>query len=343
MHDKNRLLALLLLALVGCNTAESHSDAAAERPAHVFKGDYPIHIVATTGQVAEMARRVGGEHVTVDALMGPGVDPHLYNPVASDVGKLTSADVIIYNGLHLEGRMAELFVKLARTRMTFPVTEGLQTRKDKRLREPPEFEGLYDPHVWHDPLLWADCATDVADLLAEFDPPHVDDYRKNAEAYRAELADIDKFCRKELSKIPKERRVLVTAHDAFGYFGKAYDLEVFGLKGISTEEEKDLKHQEEIQMMIIRRRIPAVFVESAVAPRTIASLVEPCRAAGHDLKIGGELYADAMGPAGTEDADYAGMIQHNVRTIAKALGGEGEAPAEPKSTPAAQKEPRLPA
>jgi manganese/zinc/iron transport system substrate-binding protein len=342
MHTTIRLLPLLILALVGCSTAESHTDFTAERPTHVFKGSYPIRVVATTGQVAEMARRVGGDHITVEGLMGPGVDPHLFNPVASDVGKLSSADAIIYNGLHLEGRMAELFVKLARSRMTFAVTEGLQTRKDKRLREPPEFAGLYDPHVWHDPLLWADCVTDVADLLAEYDPPHADDYRKNAEAYRAELADIDKFCREALSKIPKERRVLITAHDAFGYFGKAYDIEVHGLKGISTEEEKDLKHQEEIQEMIIRRKIPAVFVESAVAPRTIASLVEPCRAAGHDLRIGGELYADALGPAGTEDADYAGMIRHNVRTIAEALGGEGEAPVEPNPDDAARQDARPP-
>jgi manganese/zinc/iron transport system substrate-binding protein len=313
-------LPLVGLAIaLGCAPAESHTHQSDVSPTHTFKGKHPIKVVATIGQVAEMVSRVGGEHVEVEAIMKPGIDPHLYNPVASDVRRLGDADAIFYNGLHLEGRMADLFVKMARRKATFAVTEGLQTREDKRLREPPEFEGLYDPHVWHDPLLWADCVSDVAVMLAEFDPAHADDYRKNAEAYRAELAELDKENRESLAAIPKDRRVLVTAHDAFGYFGKTYDLEVFGLKGISTEEEKDLKHQEEIQKMLIERQIPAVFVESAVAPRTIESLVEPCRAAGLDLKIGGELYADALGPADSEDATYAGMIRHNVRTIAEAL------------------------
>jgi manganese/zinc/iron transport system substrate-binding protein len=287
--------------------------------AHKFKGQYPIKAVCTIGQVTEMVQRVGGEHVEAEGIMGPAVDPHLYSPVASDVRRLSDADVIFYNGLHLEGRMADLFVKMARSKPTFAITEGLQTREDKRLREPPEFEGLYDPHVWHDPLLWAECIKDVGEMLAEFDPAHAEDYRKNAEAYRQEIAQLDQFCRDELAKIPKDRRVLVTAHDAFGYFGAAYGIEVFGLKGVSTEEEKDLAHQEEIQRMLIERKIPAVFVETAVAARTIESLVEPARATGHDLKIGGELYADALGPADSDEATYAGMIRHNVRTIAEAL------------------------
>ncbi len=306
-------LAGLALAL-GCTPADSHTHPSSERPAHTFQGQHPIQVVTTIGQVAETLRRVGGEHVEVVALMGPGVDPHLFSPVASDVGKLTGADAIFYNGLHLEGRMTELFVKMARTKATFAVTEGLEERKDKRLRTPPDFDGLYDPHVWHDPTLWADCAINVGDTLAEFDPAHKADYLKNAETYRKELLELDKFCRESLAKIPKDRRVLVTAHDAFGYFGKAYDIEVVGLKGISTDEEKDLARQEEIRSMLIERKVPAVFVESAVPRRTVESLVE-----GLDIKIGGELYADAMGPAGTEDADYAGMIRHNVRTIAEAL------------------------
>jgi len=311
---------LLLAALAaGCTPAASHSHTEAKGSSHRFDGQYPIKVVCTIGQITEMVRRVGGEHVEVEGIMGPGIDPHLYSPVASDVRKLSAADAIFYNGLHLEGRMADLFVKMARSKATFAVTEGLQARRDKRLREPPEFEGLYDPHVWHDPLLWGDCIKDVVEMLADFDPPHADDYRKSAEAYRAELVELDKFCREELAKIPKQRRVLVTAHDAFGYFGAVYGIEVFGLKGISTEEEKDLEHQEEIQKMLVERRIPAVFVESAVAPRTVASLVEPCRAAGLDLKIGGELYADALGPADSDDATYVGMIRHNVRTIVEAL------------------------
>lgn len=310
---------IAVIAALGCRGASDQDHAAGEARGHTFEGEYPIRVVCTTGQVAEMIARIGGDHVAVDALMGPGVDPHLYSPVPSDVRKLSAADAIFYSGLHLEGRMASLFVKQAREKATYAVTEQRELSKDKRLREPPEFEGLYDPHVWHDPLLWADCVTDAAAMLAEFDPQHADDYRTNAEAYRAELAELDTFCRDELAAIPADRRVLVTAHDAFGYFGKAYDLEVHGLKGISTEEEKDLGRQEEILDMIIERKIPAVFVESAVAPKTVEALVEPCRARGWDLKIGGELYADALGPAGTDDATYAGMIRHNVRTIAEAL------------------------
>ena len=314
---------IVLLAAVGCTesspakNAHDHEPAAAT--AHKFNGEYPIKIVATTGPVAEMVRRVGGDHLEVKGLMGPGVDPHLYSPVASDVRKLTDADAIFYNGLHLEGRMADLFVKMASSKATFAVTEGLQARRDKRLREPPEFAGLYDPHVWHDPMLWADCASDVAQNLSEFDPAHAADYQKNAAAYQAELKEVDMFCRDEVAKIPADRRILVTAHDAFGYFGKTFGLEVFGLKGISTEEEKDLKHQEEIQRMLVERKIPAVFVESAVAPRMVTSLVEPCRAQGLDLQIGGELYADALGSPDSDAADYVGMIRHNAKTIADAL------------------------
>lgn len=314
--------AFALAAMVftaGCMSANSRAPEGVDQEWQRFEGQYPIRVVCTIGQVAELIRRVGGEHVDVQALMGPGVDPHLYSPVASDVRKLKTADAIFYNGLHLEGRMADLFVQMARSKATYAVTEGLQERRDRRLREPPEFEGLYDPHVWHDPLLWADCANDVAAALAKFDPPHAANFQKNAEAYRGELAELDKFCREEIAKIPQDHRVLVTAHDAFGYFGAAYGIEVHGLKGISTEEEKDLVHQEEIQRMLVERKIPAVFVESAVAPRTVASLVEPCRAAGLDLKIGGELYADALGAPDGDAADYAGMIRHNVRTIVEAL------------------------
>ena len=315
--------ALLSLGFaLGCSetsTTANHDHSHAAPSPHNFNGEYPIKVVATTGPVAELVRRVGGDHVEVEGLMGPGVDPHLYSPVASDVRKLTEADAIFYNGLHLEGRMADLFVKMARSKATYAVTEGLQSRHDKRLREPPEFAGLYDPHVWHDPMLWADCASDVAQNLSEFDPAHAADYQKNAEAYRAELKEVDQFCRDEVAKIPADRRVLVTAHDAFGYFGKTYGLEVFGLKGVSTEEEKDLKHQEEIQQMLVERKIPAVFVESAVAPRMVTSLVEPCRAQGLDLQIGGELYADALGSPDSDAADYGGMIRHNAKTIAEAL------------------------
>jgi len=315
--------ALLLLSLlaIGCNKAESHlhSTSGSEAAPRNFAGEYPIKIVCTTGQVAEMISRIGGEHVKVDALMGPGIDPHLFRPRAIHVKQLEKADAIFFTGLHLEGRMSDLFVQMARNRPTYAVTEGLQARGDKRLREPPEFEGMYDPHVWHDVALWSDCVNDMAKAISEFDPKNAEAYKQNAATYVSELAELDAFCKVEIAKIPEARRVLVTAHDAFGYFGKAYGLEVFGLKGISTEEEKDLEHQEVIQNMLIERNIPAIFVESAVHKRSVEALVEPCLDAGHDLKIGGELYADALGEADTEDSTYNGMIRHNVRTIVAAL------------------------
>ncbi len=317
-------LGFLLLALAGCNKAESHSHGdSGSAIIRTFAGQHPIKIVCTTGQVAEMVSRIGGEHVQVDTLMGADIDPHLFRPRATHVDQLTGADAIFFNGLHLEGRMSDLFVQMARTRPTYAVTEGLQARADERLREPPEFAGMYDPHVWHNVALWSDCVSDVAKTLSEFDPDHADTFLKNAEAYLVELAELDQFCKDEIAKIPEQRRVLVTAHDAFGYFGKAYGLEVFGLKGISSEEEKDLAHQEEIQEMLIERKIPAVFVESSIAHRTVEALAEPCRDAGHDLKIGGELYADALGPEETEESTYAGMVRHNVKTIVDALS-EGE-------------------
>ena len=311
---------MLVLASLGCTgSTDSHHHNTGGGSAHQFSGEYPISIVCTTGQVAELVTRVGGEHVEVETLMGPGVDPHLFRPVNSDVNKLSDANAIFYNGLHLEGRMSDLFVKMARRKATYAVTEGLQDRNDERLREPPEFEGMYDPHVWHDVKLWTACVSDVAEFLAQFDSANAEAYRKNAEAYNQELSDLHQFCSDEIAKIPANRRVLVTAHDAFGYFGKAYGLEVFGLKGISSEEEKDLAHQEYIQKMIIERKIPAVFVESAIAHRTVEALVEPCKDAGHDLKVGGELFADALGEAGSDESTYTGMIRHNVRTIVNAL------------------------
>ncbi|MAT71523.1 MAG: manganese transporter [Planctomycetaceae bacterium] len=316
------LLAWLALAAVlGCTPHEAHDSATGHAKAnHRYAGDGPVRVVCTTGQVAELVRRVGGDRVRVEALMGPGVDPHLYSPAASDVSRLTEADAIVYNGLHLEGRMAELFEKLADRRFTLAVTAGLVERRDARLRKPPEFADLYDPHVWHDAALWADCVADVAAALGEFDPKFAEAYQTNAATYREELLASDAECRESIAALPQARRVLITAHDAFGYYGAAYGLEVFGLKGISTEEEKDLAWQAELQRIIIDRNIPAVFVESAVAPRVLQALVEPVRGSGHDLQLPDEpLYADALGPADSDAATYSGMLRHNTRVIVEAL------------------------
>ncbi len=321
MHTlpKISLFLLFLPLLPGCGKSDSHSHRPEQQEIKAFSGEYPIDVLCTTGQVAEMVRRVGGEHLEVTALMDHSVDPHLFKPLFDDVAKLSKADIIFYNGLHLEGRMADMFVQRARTKPTYAVTEGLVSRLDKRLREPPEFAGMYDPHVWHDVLLWSDCVQDVALVLAKLDPPHAKEYDKNAQQYLEELSQLHQHCRDEIATIPEQSRVLITAHDAFGYFGKAYGIEVFGLKGISSEDEIDLAHQEEVQQMIMERKIPAVFVESTINARAIEALIEPCKAAGWDLQNGGELYSDALGVAGSEASTYTGMIRHNVKTIVEAL------------------------
>ena len=321
MHplSKSCLFSLLVLVLAGCQKSDPHNHRAASSEVKKFEGEYPIDVLCTTGQVAEMLRRVGGEHVEVTALMDYDVDPHLFKPRHEHVELLSNADAIFYSGLHLEGRMSDLFAQRARVKPTFAVTEGLVSRGDKRLRQPEAFEGNYDPHVWHDVSMWSDCVHDVAEMLGKLDPPHAADYDKNAHEYMAELAELHEYCKAEIVKIPESSRVLVTAHDAFEYFGKAYGIEVWGLKGISTDSEKDLAHQEEVQKMIIERKIPAVFVESTIAHRTIEALIEPCRAAGWDLKNGGELYSDALGAADSDASTYTGMIRHNVQTIVKGL------------------------
>jgi manganese/zinc/iron transport system substrate-binding protein len=315
------LAASLLAAVAGCGGEHSAAGEATANPAAIkpFDGQYPIQIVCTTGQVADMLRNIGGEHVAVTALMGPGVDPHLYRESPSDIEKLSQADAIFYNGVHLEGRMADLFEKLAERRPTFAVTHALVAAKDPRLRTPPEFEGYYDPHVWHYPTLWADCVKYVTSVMRELDPAHRDEYTRNGAAYEAELAELDAYCRQRLVEIPQSQRVLVTAHDAFGYFCLTYGLESMPLGGVTTEEEVSIGRMDEVVEFLVDRKIKAIFVESAVAPRIVEALVEPCRKKGHVVHIGGELYADCLGPAGTPDASYVGMIKANVNTIVKAL------------------------
>jgi len=251
--------------------------------------------------------------------MGPGVDPHLYQATPSDVTKLNGADIIFFNGLHLEGRLADLLVRFARRKPTFAVSEGLQEAHDSRLREPAEFQGHYDPHIWHDASLWSDCVRYTTEQLAEFDPSHADEYRANAERYIEQLTEAHEQFKRRLAEIPPERRVLVTAHDAFGYFGKAYDVEVHGLQGISTVSEANVATMQNTVDLLVNRKIKAVFVETSVSPRNVQALIEACAARGHQVSIGGSLYSDAMGQPGTPEGAYLGMLRHNVETIVEAL------------------------
>jgi manganese/zinc/iron transport system substrate-binding protein len=284
-----------------------------------------IHVVCTTGPVADILRNLGGDRLEVIGLMGPGVDPHLYRASTSDIERLHDADMIFYNGLHLEGRMADMFETMARRKPTFAVTQSLVEGNHPKLRKPPEFEGYYDPHVWHDPKLWAECVRYVAKVLSEQDPSHAEDYQKRADNYVRQLDEVDAYCRKQLQTIPKEQRALVTVHDAFNYFCAAYGLESMPLKGVSTEDEVTIGRKHEVVEFLITRKIKAVFVESAAAPQVIESLIEPCREEGHEVKIGPSkgkefvLYADALGPKGSGADNYVGMIKANVKTIVSAL------------------------
>lgn len=273
-----------------------------------------IKVTATTGMVADLVRNVGKEHVEVTALMGSGVDPHLYKASEGDIAKLSEAKIIFYNGLHLEGRMGDIFVKMAAKKPTVAVAEGIPESLLLETSDKTE-----DPHIWFDVANWMKAAEVVRDRLVEFDPAHKADYAQNAEAYLAELKALDDYARQQLASVPKPQRVMVTAHDAFSYFGRAYEVEVMGLQGISTAAEYGLADVQRLVDLLVQRKIKAVFVESSVPKRSIEALVEGAKAKGHAVSIGGELFSDAMGAEGTPEGTYVGMVRHNVDTIVKAL------------------------
>jgi len=277
-------------------------------------GDGRIPVVTTTGMVADLVRNVGGERVAVTALMGPGVDPHLFKASEGDIARLQQARIIFYNGLHLEGRMGDILVKMAREKPTVAVAERIAPERLLVTED-----GVEDPHIWFDVSLWMEAVEVVRDHLTELDPDGRAVYAQNAEAYRAELEELHTYAREQLATIPAERRVLVTAHDAFGYFGRAYDVEVMGLQGVSTAAEYGLADLQRLVDVLVARGIKAVFVESSVPRSSIEALVEGAAARGHTVTIGGELFSDALGPEGTPEGTYVGMLRHNVDTIVAAL------------------------
>lgn len=304
------LLSLVALALVLAACGREVGGA----PADIAERE--IRVVATTGMVADVARNVGGERVAVTALMGPGVDPHLYKASARDVEAIDGADVLFYSGLHLEGRMTSIFERLGVTRPTVPVAEIIPV---ERLRRPPEFEGAYDPHVWFDVGLWGYAVDAIRDALIALDPGHAATYRDNADIYRAELVALDSWVAEQIATIPPEARLLITAHDAFGYMGVAYGLEVRGLQGASTATEAGAADVRELADLIVERGIRAIFVESSVPQATIEAVQAAVRARGNEVAVGGQLFSDAMGDEGTPEGTYIGMVRHNVATIVAAL------------------------
>jgi manganese/zinc/iron transport system substrate-binding protein len=305
-----RLLLPAVLLLAGC-TPPAPADAGGR-----------LNVVATIGMIADVVENVGGEHVRVTGLMGPGVDPHLYKASEGDVRRLYRADVIFYAGLHLEARMAEVLEEMDGRTRTVAVSEVIPADS---LLSPPEFEGAYDPHVWFDVRLWMLTVPRVAEALAEADPAHAAEYRARARRYLAELEALDRYVREQAARVPAERRVIVTAHDAFNYFGRAYGFQVRGLQGISTASEAGTADVQALADFIAGRRIPAVFVESSIPRRNVEAVQEAVRSRGWRVRIGGELFSDALGTAGTPEGTYAGMVRHNIDTIVGALLGERSA------------------
>lgn len=282
-----------------------------------FKGKYPIRAGATVGMVADIVREVAGDKAAVTAIIGSGVDPHVYSPTRGDVAVLIKSDIIFYSGLLLEGQMTDILSKISRKRPVHAVTELLEG--DYLLRDVQT--GHHDPHVWMDVQGWIKAVDVVVEALAAFDPPNADRYRRNAQAYQSRLQRLDDYARSVIASIPENQRVLVTAHDAFNYLGRAYGIEVMGIQGISTESEAGLKDINRLVDLLVARRIPAVFVESSVSDKNVKALIEGAASRGHRVRIGGNLFSDAMGAPGTYEGTYEGMIDHNVTVISRALGG----------------------
>jgi manganese/zinc/iron transport system substrate-binding protein len=309
------LLALLLCA-AGCDDASP-----GEGPSSSTQKK--LKVAATTTMIGDLVARIGGDRIELTVIMGPGTDPHTFKPSTGDIGRLSGAERVFYNGLHLEGKMVETFERSLKGK-AFAVAETIS--QDRLLSWQEGQGGAYDPHVWFDVKLWAIAAQKIADELAAADAAGADEFRRRGAELAQGLASLDTYARERLATIPKDRRVLVTSHDAYGYFGRAYEVEVRGLQGISTETEAGIQAINAAVDYILAKKIPAIFVESSVSPKTIQRVQADCKARGFAVKIGGELYSDAMGQPGEhpgyEVHTYEGMVRYNVDTIVKALKGE---------------------
>lgn len=298
-----------LLTLTGCGQTANQPTAASS--------DEPLKVVATTTMLADLARNIGGEYVDVSGLMGPGIDPHLYQASAGDVSLMQQADVVIYNGLHLEGKMGEIFQSLStRGDHVICIENGLEP---SQLLSAEGSSDIPDPHIWFDVSLWKSAAQTVSDGLSKANRTHTDTYQANLKAYLTELEELDAYIHSRAEEIPQQQRVLVTAHDAFQYFGRAYGFEVKGLQGISTDAEAGTADVSTLADFIVERKIKAIFVESSVPPKTIQALQAAIRAKGFESVIGGELYSDSLGDAESGTDTYITSFKANIDTIVDAL------------------------
>ncbi len=283
-----------------------------------------IKVVATVGMVGDLVRIVGDDRIDLTQICGSGVDPHLYKATRDDVRRLMDADMVFYSGLFLEGKLTDTLHKLSRTKSVFAVTGKLSP--DQLLVESTGTAAAKqhaDPHVWLDPQLWSSALDVIVEELSKAEPDHTNDFELRGGALKAEIAALHAYGREVIQTVPELRRILITSHDAFSYFGRAYGLEVEGVQGLSTESEAGLRRINELVDLIVEREVKSVFVESSVPRKSIESLIEGVRSRGHTVSIAEKgLFSDAMGPEGTYEGTYIGMLDHNLTIIADALGGQ---------------------
>ena len=298
--------------LLGACNNESENNVKTSNEPHSNR----IQIVTTISQIGEPIEVIGGDRVNVESLMGPGVDPHLYKATQGDINTLQNADIILYNGLHLEGNMGEVFANMSANKTIVSLGESLD--KEKFLMDE---EGAIDPHIWFDVELWKEALDVAVEELKQFSPEDADYFEENKQKYFSKLDELKKEAVEKISSIPEEQRVLVTAHDAFGYFGRMNDMEVIGLQGLSTEDEVGLSDIGSTVQLLIEKQVPAVFIESSINQSSIRAVIDGASKEGLEVTLGGELFSDAMGAKGTEEGTYLGMYHHNVNTIYEALTG----------------------
>lgn len=285
-------------------------------PSSEKTSDSSLHVVATTGMLYDIVVNIARDKMTAEAIMGPGVDPHLYKATQGDLSKLKKADLIVYNGILLEGKMSEILKKMGKQK---PVVAAAESLPDSLLLNAADYKDAYDPHIWFDIKRWKYAVDEVSKAMISIDTQNEEFYRTNTNRYLKQLDSLDNFVRTSILEIPENQRILVTAHDAFGYFGDSYNVKVEALQGISTVADFGLKDVANLIDLIIENNIKAIFVETSVSDKSINAVVTGCREKGHDVQIGGYLYSDAMGDIGTVEGTYIGMFKKNVNTIVEAL------------------------
>ena len=311
MRAQNNMMILsilVVLVLAACAPAQETADGKTDGK--------KLNIVTTIGMITDIVGNVGGEHVKVTGLMGPGVDPHLYKASEGDVSALAGADLIFFNGLHLEAGMGGVIERMESQTKVKAVSDDIPREE---LLDFPGYPGQYDPHIWFDVNNWISAVKVVRDTLKEVDPGNAEEYEANAAAYLEKLTKLNSDIKEKIESVPEQQRVLITAHDAFQYFGRAYNFKVNGLQGISTQSEAGTRDVQDLAQFIADNEIKAIFVESSIPRRNVEAVQAAVKAKGWDVAIGGELFSDAMGDKSTFEGTYIGMVTHNVDTITSAL------------------------